>query len=416
MMRLLIAMSAALVATAEGAAAHGGSHADPWAWTLDPWALVPLGLSAALYAAGLARLWRRAGVGRGARPVHVILVATGYAAAVLALGSPVDGLADALLSVHMVQHLGLMLVAAPLLVLGRPASVFLHGLPRRLRRPVARIGTGGPVAAVLRIATHPFGAWGLYLSVLWVWHIPALYQRAILDDALHALQHASFLAVGILLWTAVIERARRGLDHGASFLAIFATAVHSCALGAILTVSATVWYPVYAERTAAFGLTPLQDQQVGGLIMWVPSGLLFAAAGLLTIAAWLRVAERRAARLSALRAGPVAGLALVAILAGCVPERVAPPEVADVVRRHGCGTCHFIPGIPGANGRTGPPLDEMDRQAYVAGVLPKERETLVRFILAPQAVDPRSAMPDLGVAPDEARLLADYLLAGGVGT
>ncbi|MCF6369887.1 c-type cytochrome [Rhizobium halophilum] len=97
------------------------------------------------------------------------------------------------------------------------------------------------------------------------------------------------------------------------------------------------------------------------------------------------------------------------VLSSCTQE--APQTVTTLVNGYGCGSCHVIPSIPGATGRTGPPLQDYQRQVYVAGVLPNTHETLTRFIMDPQTVDPRSAMPDLGVTSDEASLLASYLRA-----
>lgn len=95
------------------------------------------------------------------------------------------------------------------------------------------------------------------------------------------------------------------------------------------------------------------------------------------------------------------------MVAGCSEE--TPRDVQALVDAHGCGSCHRMPGIPGATGRTGPPLKEYHRQVYVAGILLNTRETLARFIEDPQAIDPRSAMPNVGVTAEEATLLADYL-------
>ncbi|HEX2020383.1 MAG TPA: cytochrome C [Aurantimonas sp.] len=98
------------------------------------------------------------------------------------------------------------------------------------------------------------------------------------------------------------------------------------------------------------------------------------------------------------------------LVSGCTEE--APETVRLLVAAHGCGTCHVIRGIPGATGRTGPPLVDYGRQVYVAGVVPNTHETLARFIMDPQAIDPRTAMPDLGVTAEEADLLAAFLRAG----
>ena len=106
----------------------------------------------------------------------------------------------------------------------------------------------------------------------------------------------------------------------------------------------------------------------------------------------------------------------LAALLGCEGDGPAFEAARALVHENGCGTCHVIPGTPGADGRTGPPLTAMGRQVYVAGVLPNTPEALATFIADPQAVDPRSAMPRLGISPDEARLLAAYLYAVGGGT
>lgn len=102
------------------------------------------------------------------------------------------------------------------------------------------------------------------------------------------------------------------------------------------------------------------------------------------------------------------------LLLGC--DRPEAPEIAKartLLAQYGCATCHVIPDVPGADGRTGPPLNAMARQVYVAGVLPNTQAALAAFIADPQAVNPRSAMPDLGVAPEDAATIAAFLYAVG---
>ena len=388
-------------------------YEDPWVWTFDPWGLLPLGLVATLYTLGLVRLWRRAGAGRGV-PIHrVALFGAGIIVAGLAVASPVDALADMLFSLHMVQHLLLMLVAAPLIVLGRPSPVLLFALPRAQRGPVGRLGKGA-AGAVWRTLTHPLGAAGLYLITLWVWHVPALYEGAIRSDPVHTLQHANFLFAAVCLWVSVCDRPRRSGHFGASVLSVFATAAHSGALGALLALSAGVWYPFYVERGA--GLAPLTDQQVGGLVMWVPSGIILAGAGLVSFAAWLSLAGRRAEQRSALRrAAPLSVVILGALLLTACKPSEEDRAAHRLIHVYGCGTCHVIPRVPGANGRTGPALVDMARQAYVAGVLPNRPDTLALFIADPVGVDPRTAMPDLDMSAGDAAIMAEYLYRVGGG-
>jgi cytochrome c oxidase assembly factor CtaG len=121
-------------------------------------------------------------------------------------------------------------------------------------------------------------------------------MNAVIDDEwVHAAQHISFLFSALLFWWAVIHGQRRSLAYGMAVLYLFTTAVHSGLLGAMLTFSTRPWYPTYAHTAPQWGLTPVEDQQLGGLIMWVPAGLVYVAVGLALFAAWLTESERRAA-------------------------------------------------------------------------------------------------------------------------
>lgn len=272
-----------LLLLAQRAAAHGSEHHEGGAgWTTDPWTLVPMIVSTTLYAAGLLRLWRQAGTGRGVSEWRAACFAAGIALLVLLLLSPLDASADLQLSAHMVQHLGLMLVAAPLLVLSRPGLVYLWALPRRWRPAGAGLHRRSTLAL-----SRPFVAWLIYLLTLWVWHLPALYQLALASDGVHFVQHATFLAAALIFWTAIIE-AKRGEGRAGAFATIFATMLHSGALAALMTTSEVVWYPVYPGG--------LDDQQSAGLIMWVPSAAILVGAAIAVLAALLRDLEARAER------------------------------------------------------------------------------------------------------------------------
>jgi putative membrane protein len=233
------------------------------------------------------RLWRKAGRDRGVQRSRAAAFAAGWLVLVVALVSPLDALGGLLFSGHMVQHELLMVLAAPLLVLGRPLGVWAWGLPQRWRPWAGRCAAIAPVAWLWRLLTHPPTAWALHGLALWAWHVPVAFQAALASDALHSLQHASFLFTALLFWWGPLGRAARQ-DAGASLLYLFTTMVHTGALGALLTLSPTLWYPAYAGSTAAFGLDPLEDQQIGGLIMWIPAGLAYLAAGIAVLAGSLR--------------------------------------------------------------------------------------------------------------------------------
>ena len=290
-MRTAICVTILLSATAARAY---GAHGTAAGWFADAYIIGPMLLAGGLYGAGVARLWARAGAGRALPRIRVAVFAAGLTLAGVLLLSPLDGLAGRLLSAHMIQHFGLMLVAAPLMVLGRPGLAFLWAFPSSVRPALGRLGTGA-TGRIWRAATHPLGAWAIYFAVLWIWHMPALYQLALADHGVHALQHASFLGAALLFWVAVLAPAR-GERRAGAFMAIFATAIQSCALAALLTTSQALWYPAYATGPGAWGLSPLEDQQLGGLIMWVPCCAVLIGAAIAVFARLLRDTEARVER------------------------------------------------------------------------------------------------------------------------
>jgi putative membrane protein len=254
------------------------------AWKPDVFAAATLALSLSLYAIGLARMQ--------ARPprFEIASFAAGWLTLAIALLSPIATLSERLFSVHMTQHELLMLVAAPLLAIGRPLVPMLWALPRRWR---SRAGAAPPGSA-LRLASSPPAVFVLHAVALWVWHIPLLYEAAVLDDRIHLLQHICFAGTATLFWWGLVRGRYGRTGYGAAFLYIFATAVHSGGLGALLAFSNQAWYPLYVQR--ALGVDAVTDQQLGGLMMWVPSGVIMMLFGLAMFAAWLGETERRRQR------------------------------------------------------------------------------------------------------------------------
>jgi len=273
-------------------AAHpGGPLADSASgWTVDAWTLGLLALAAALYLTGLLRLLQRSRRGRRSLRMRAAAYAGGWLALAGAFASPLDGLSDWLFSAHMVQHEALMIVAAPLLVAGRPLAVALWALPPVWRRALGRLQHGAVFRHGWGLASAPLGAWVLHALALWAWHVPRLFEAALRHPGVHLLQHVSFLGSALLFWWSVAGRGRAGPPGGAAMLSIFTTMVHTAALGALLTLAPVVWYPVYLAPAARLGIDALRDQQIGGLIMWVPAGLAYVLAGLVLAWGWLRPA------------------------------------------------------------------------------------------------------------------------------
>lgn len=278
---LTVAFAALAAGAAHAHAAEPQAAPDPWAWNCAPWLVALLLLSAGLYLRGLRRLWRHAGAGRGIRAAEAAAFAAGWLALVAALVTPLDALGAQLFSAHMVQHELLMVVAAPLLVLGRPLATWTWALGPAQRRLAGGLTQARPWAAPWRVLTDPLVAWTLHAAALWGWHIPAAFDAALRHEGLHIAQHASFFVTALFFWWAVLGhdvRGRHGAGHACACL--FTTMLHTSALGALLSLAPTAWYAPYLSQTAAFGFDPVEDQQLGGLIMWVPASLAYVIAGL----------------------------------------------------------------------------------------------------------------------------------------
>ena len=276
--------------------AHAGSPVEPhdlWsAWTLALPITLPLAATLILYVVGMRALWGRAGNGRGVSAWRAAAFVAGWLALVVALVSPLHALGEALFSAHMAQHELLMTIAAPLLVLGRPLVPALFALPPQARRGASGWTQSPAFRTVWGRLTRPGTAWLLHAIAIWGWHLPRLYEATLQNDLVHTLQHLSFLGTALLFWWTVLHPAWSG--RGLAMLSLFTAMLHTGALGAILTVSSAVWYPAYAGTTRGWGLTPLEDQQLGGLIMWIPGGAAYLIAALALLGSSLRESERRA--------------------------------------------------------------------------------------------------------------------------
>ena len=256
-------------------------------WSFEPWTVALLAIGMALYLAGITRLWRRAGTGRGIRKSEALMWSAGWLTLVGALVSPLDPLGESLFSAHMAQHELLMVVAAPLLVLGRPLAAWTWALPASWRAGAGSAFRRRGWRLAWATLTHPVMAWSLHALALWGWHLPTLFEAALAHPSVHALQHFSFLGTALLFWWTIlgsIDRRRQG----AALASLFTTMMHTGALGALMTLSPLLWYSHYAATSAAYGLDPLVDQQLGGLIMWIPASVAYLAVGLAIAARGLR--------------------------------------------------------------------------------------------------------------------------------
>jgi cytochrome c oxidase assembly factor CtaG len=245
-------------------------------WPSDPWLLAALVLTAGVYLRGWLVLRRR-----DARRWHggqLAALLGGLAAIDLALASPIEPFADLLLSVHMVQHLLLMMVAPPLLWLGAPLFPLLRGLPRPVRVYwVAPLLSAPPLRRLFGRLTHPLTALVLFVAATWVWHAPPVYDLALRSGAWHYLEHACFLGTALLFWYPIVRPypARPSWSPWLLLPVLLLADLSNTALCAVLTFSDRVLYPYYAEVPRLGGLSVLDDQSAAGLLMWVPGSLAF---------------------------------------------------------------------------------------------------------------------------------------------
>lgn len=284
------------------AQAHGDAAPPPdlpgvlLRWSADPLPLIGVALAAAIYLWGI----RRAG-GSGRRSVHprwrTWSFLLGLAAILVALNSPIEAYEGVLFSVHMVQHMLLMLVAAPLLLLGAPVTLALRASSTRARRLILRVLHSRIVGAL----SFPLLGWIGFAAVNWGWHFSTLYDQALENELLHYTQHATFLGAALLFWWPVIgaDPSRWRLPYPARLFYLFLAMPQNSFLGVALMSATTVRYPHYLTNLREWGPSALADQSIGGTLMWVGGDIVFLAAMGAVVAAWVRNEDRKTARLDA---------------------------------------------------------------------------------------------------------------------
>lgn len=252
-------------------------------WNWEPWLLFTLGATALIYVRGW-RMLRRTNLAEfDARRLACFL--GGLAVVLLSLVSPLDALGELRLSLHMVQHLLLMMVAPPLLWLGAPALPLLRGLPLFVQREwIGPFLRPGPVQSVLHALSHPVVCWVLPVACMWLWHLPSLYERALADPAWHEAEHSMFLAAGMLFWWPTVQPypSMPRWSRWAMVPYLLLADVQNTIFSALFCFSPTVIYPHYAALPRFAGADPLTDQAIAGAIMWIPGSVLF-----LVPVAWL---------------------------------------------------------------------------------------------------------------------------------
>lgn len=270
-------------------------------WDLRPEILVPLALLGALHFAGWLRLRRRSD-GRFANWWRLASYTGGILVLALALLSPIAVLSGQLFSIHMVQHLLLMMVAPPLLLLANPFPTFLWALPPRIRVAIAaafrRLARWLAVSSIFSRtvlkAASPASAWALYVLIFFAWHDGNAYSLALRFGSLHGLEHFTFVGAALLFWWHVTGAAPRVHPKPAQWMRVayvLAMIPPNMLLGVALSFAQTPIYPYYESVPRLYGLSVMDDQVWGGLIMWIPGSMMYVIAALVLLARLLVSAE-----------------------------------------------------------------------------------------------------------------------------
>ena len=289
-----------LAATPGVALAHGAGAPEAsfpgvlLAWSLDPLPLLGIASTAAAWAWAVRRV-NRAHPANRVPAVRSWLFGGGLAAIGVALVSPIEAYEGSLFSVHMVQHMLLELVAAPLLLAGAPITLGLRAATPSVRRAMLAVLQSRAV----HVLSFPVIAWILFAAVNWGWHFSVLYDDALENQALHYFQHATFLGAALLFWWPAIgaDPSPWRLPHPVRLLYLFLAMPQNSFLGVALMSASTVLYPHYLTNARGWGLSPLDDQALGGVIMWVVGDLAFLAGMMVVVVLWMRHEDRRTVRL-----------------------------------------------------------------------------------------------------------------------
>jgi putative membrane protein len=252
-------------------------------WSLDP-ALVYVTLAGILYVVG--GIPRRGqsrirGASGGNEYLHEVAFAAGLASIVIALDSPIDYYSDQLFWVHMGQHIILLTVSPPLILLGRPWPRMWRALPLRWRTSLGRTLVGANWTAPIRALTRPAPAWVLFNANLVIWHVPGAYNLTLNHQWIHDCEHALFFFTGLLFWAHVIDPGP--LRHRMSWFVRAGYVVGAMIVGWVLAIVLVLvdkpLYPHYADLlTRPGGISALEDQQIAGGMMWVPGSLSYTIA------------------------------------------------------------------------------------------------------------------------------------------
>lgn len=269
--------------------AHEGHEASEklswYSWKLQPHILIMLLLMGIVYYRGYQRLRQHRSHDTTKLKRSFRYYYAGLIILLFALISPIDAMSDALAWVHMLQHTLILMVAAPLMALGGPSHISQWSVSQNIWKRYRIF-----LMKFFRLSRfqRPLAAWLLYMLVLSIWHIPTFYEAALKWERLHDLQHLLFFITSFFFWRVLFDPYQKGVRPLIGITYTFTASLHGIILGVLMTLSPHIWYAPYVSSAPLYGHDPLTDQQLAGLIMWMPAGLSYALGALALILKELR--------------------------------------------------------------------------------------------------------------------------------
>lgn len=276
----ILSLAAWFLLTLGPVAAHDGVPLAPQdlmqAWHWDPLLMVGLAAVAWFYSQGVKTLWWRSGAGQGITPWQALAFNGGLMLLFLAFISPLDALSQDLFTAHMAQHLLLLLGAAPLFVLGGVPLALTWSVPKVVKR---RLGywwrQQHDLHLIGRWLVKPHRIWGVHLVMLWLWQVPYIYRVTLHDPLVHGVQHAVFLVAAILFWRLLLSAQHHALPVAVTLRLVAITALAGILLGLLIAFAPALWYPVYTPTATRWGVTPIVDQWLAGVLLASSMGLVY---------------------------------------------------------------------------------------------------------------------------------------------
>jgi len=272
--------------------AHGDSLitlADAWmSWHFFHPLTILLMIMAWWYQRGVIRLWQRAGREHGIQSYQVALFYTALLTLFIALQSPIEVLAEMFFAVHMLQHMLLLFIVAPFIVLSGTPIALLWALPRPHARHIAQqFQQFSILRKIWSFMTDLPVATALFILIFWLWHHPLLYELALASELVHIIEHSSFILSGIIFWWALLRPNHLSVPYARNVLILFITALQGTLLGVLMVFSKQAWYEPYLLTGEAYQFNALLDQQLAGAIMWLPGGFIYTLLAAFYFMKWM---------------------------------------------------------------------------------------------------------------------------------